>query len=306
MPGSVPPPSYLSAQARAYLAQTFPAAEHPPIDDLEAWDEHVRQVDVGFGAMIGELDPAARTHAVDAPGVTITEVEAPDTVPSEKNPVCLDFHGGSLVFGGGPLAVASAANNARITGLTHWAVDYRMPPHCPFPAGLADAVAAYRALLAACPPQQIVVMGNSAGGNIAAALLLRAREEGLPMPARLVLLSPEVDLTESGDSFRTLAGVSTTLQSLMPINQLYAGTTELTDLLVSPLFGDLRGFPPTFLQAGTRDLFLSNAVRMHRALRKAGVPAELHVFDAMPHGGFGGSPEDEELHAEVRRFVHEG
>ena len=72
----------------------------------------------------------------------------------------------------------------------------------------------------------------------------------------------------------------------------------------APLFGDFtKGFPPTFLQTGTRDLFLSNTVRMHRALRAAGVPAELHVFEAMPHGGFGVTSEDAELDAEVRRFV---
>ena len=73
---------------------------------------------------------------------------------------------------------------------------------------------------------------------------------------------------------------------------------------MSPLFGDLHGFPPTFLQTGTRDLFLSNTVRMHRALRKGGVVTELHVLEAMPHGGFmGGTPEDHELEAEIRRFA---
>ncbi|MGN6620152.1 MAG: alpha/beta hydrolase, partial [Sphingomonas sp.] len=79
---------------------------------------------------------------------------------------------------------------------------------------------------------------------------------------------------------------------------------DLADPYLSPLFGDLRGFPPTFLQTGTRDLFLSNTVRMHRTLRKADVEAELHVFEAMPHGGFmGGTPEDYEVEAEIRRFI---
>ena len=73
---------------------------------------------------------------------------------------------------------------------------------------------------------------------------------------------------------------------------------------LSPLFGDLSGLPETFVQSGTRDLFLSNAVRLHRALRSAGVAAELHVFEAMPHGGFGGgTPEDLALAEEVARFV---
>ena len=85
---------------------------------------------------------------------------------------------------------------------------------------------------------------------------------------------------------------------------MYAGDHDLTDPYLSPLFGDFTPpFPPTFLQTGTRDLFLSNTVRMHRRLREAGVEAELHVFEAMPHGGFFGAPEDEELAAEVRRFL---
>jgi acetyl esterase/lipase len=93
-------------------------------------------------------------------------------------------------------------------------------------------------------------------------------------------------------------------EGLMAANRLYADGHDLADPYLSPLFGDFaRGFPRTFLQAGTRDLFLSNTVRMHRALRRAGIAAELHVFEAMPHGGFGGAPEDDELNAEVRAFV---
>jgi monoterpene epsilon-lactone hydrolase len=84
---------------------------------------------------------------------------------------------------------------------------------------------------------------------------------------------------------------------------LYAQGHDLRDPYLSPLFGDLSGFPPTFLQTGTRDLFLSNTVRMHRALRDAGVDAELHVWEAMPHGGFFGAPEDDEIGVEVRRFL---
>jgi epsilon-lactone hydrolase len=113
-----------------------------------------------------------------------------------------------------------------------------------------------------------------------------------------------VDLTESGDSFQTVLGIDPVLRPLMHVNRLYANGHDLAHPYLSPLFGDVTGFPPTFLQTGTRDLFLSNTVRMHRKLRAAGVEAELHVFEAMPHGGFGGSaPEDKELTAEVRHFL---
>jgi acetyl esterase/lipase len=186
-----------------------------------------------------------------------------------------------------------------------YGVDYRTPPEHPYPYALDDCLATYRYVLERHAPAHIIIGGRSAGGNLAVAMVMRARDEGLPPPAALVLLSPEVDLTESGDSFEVNKLVDVVLPgSLMSANLLYAGGTDLHDPYLSPLFGDLTGFPPTFLQTGTRDLFLSNTVRMHRALRGAGVPAELHVFEAMPHGGFTGcTPEDDELAGEVARFV---
>jgi acetyl esterase/lipase len=196
-----------------------------------------------------------------------------------------------------------ASGGALARRMVTWAVDYRMPPLHPYPAALDDCITVYRRALADRAPADIVVGGGSAGGNLAAALLLRAKDEGLPMPAALVLISPEVDLTESGDSFHTNLGVDHVLGSLMHVNLLYANGHDLADPYLSPLFGDVTGFPPTFLQTGTRDLFLSNTVRMHRKLRAAGVDAELHVFEAMPHGGFGGAPEDLEIATEARRFV---
>ncbi|HVM63605.1 MAG TPA: alpha/beta hydrolase, partial [Acidimicrobiales bacterium] len=185
-----------------------------------------------------------------------------------------------------------------------FAIDYRMAPDHPYPAALDDCVAVYRALLGRFPAERIVVDGGSAGGNLVAALLVRAHDEGLPMPAAAMLFTPELDLTESGDTFDVLHGVDVVLvQRLTDTIALYADGHDLTHPYLSPLFADVAGFPPTFLQAGTRDLFLSNTVRMHRKLRAAGVDAELHVWEAMPHGGFAGAPEDLEVRIEMRRFL---
>ena len=165
-----------------------------------------------------------------------------------------------------------------------WAVDYRMPPDHPYPAGLDDCLTVYRALLEDHRPADIVVRGGSAGANLAAALILRARDEGLPLPAGALLATPEVDLTESGDSFQTNLGIDTVLTaSLMTQNLLYAGRSRSRrPLPVAAVRRLRRRVPPTLLTAGTRDLFLSNAVRMHRALRRAGVRADLHVIEAVP------------------------
>jgi monoterpene epsilon-lactone hydrolase len=207
------------------------------------------------------------------------------------------------VMGGGATCRVRAQGMATRIGARVVSVDYRMPPDHPYPASLDDCLTVYRALLSERDPAEIIVGGGSAGGNLAAALMLRARDEGLPLPAALVLISPELDLTETGDSFHSNAGIDP-MGTLMLPNLLYAGDADLADPYLSPLFGDFtRGFPPTLLTSGTRDLFLSNTVRMHRALRDAGIEAELHVLEAAPHGNFGGnSPEEAGLNRDIRLF----
>jgi acetyl esterase/lipase len=125
------------------------------------------------------------------------------------------------------------------------------------------------------------------------------------MPGACVLATPETDLTESGDTFETNDIVDVVLKHrLTETIALYANGHDLHDPYLSPIFGDFgRGFPPTILTSGTRDLFLSNTVLMHRALLRAGIGAELHIWEAMPHGGFFGAPEDQEVLAEQTRFI---
>ncbi len=302
----IPVPAHLSPQARAFLSMPRAAggAAYPALDDAEGWRQYVAASD----AMIMQL--YLRGNAQDSCQITDLreggalgyEIIPQGVTPGDRR-VYLDIHGGALIMGAGEVCKAMAAGSANRLGARVVAVDYRMPPDHPYPAGLDDCLAFYRALLRDHDPKEIIVGGGSAGGNLAAALILRARDEGLPLPAAAVLGSPEVDLTESGDSFKTSMGIDG-MGSLMTANLLYAGGHDLADPYVSPLFGDFtKGFPPTLLTAGTRDLFLSNAVRMHRALRAAGIPAELHILEAAAHGAFaGGSPEEAELDREMRIF----
>jgi epsilon-lactone hydrolase len=309
----IPFPASISPEARARLEQLVGADGVPlnarytmPLPENHAgWMAVKAAADGQYAAAVKGLAGTLRSQVetVRPEGATL-HVATPETI---SNPECayIDFHGGALVFGGGDACIAQARMKADRHGALCYGVDYRMPPEHSYPAALDDAMAAYRHVLQRHAASRIVVGGRSAGGNLAAAMLLRAKAEALPMPAGLVLLSPQVDLTESGDSFQVNQLVDVILPgSLMRNNALYAGGADLSHPYLSPLFGDLTGFPPTFLQAGTRDLFLSNTVRMHRALRRASVDAELHVFEAMPHGGFqGNTPEDHDLAAEVSRFV---
>jgi len=309
----LPAPSSISSEARSALDRLVDAdgmpinAKHrmPEPEDYDGWVRIKSAVDAQYVAsmkgLAGTLRASVETVRV---GDAVVHIATPETATTTEG-AYLDLHGGALVFGGGDACRVGAQMQADLHGVRCYGVDYRTPPDHPYPAALNDTLAAYAQVLERHGPPNVVIGGRSAGGNLAVAMLLRARDEGLPMPSGLVLLSPEVDLTESGDSFEVNRLVDVMLPlPLQAANLLYANGADLSHPYLSPLFGDLTGLPPTLLQSGTRDLFLSNTVRLHRALRSAGVSAELHVFEAMPHGGFmGGTPEDLDLSSELVRFV---
>jgi monoterpene epsilon-lactone hydrolase len=300
----VPVPAHASDQAKAVLSQPFPpATPYPAVDDKVAWKAVIAEREQFLAAMLsGRGGPFEHTLTEWREAGALAYDIRPAGWSEEDRRVYLYIHGGALIMGAGENCKTMSLAAARIHNVRLVTVDYRMPPDHPYPASLDDCMVFYRALLRDYAPHQIVVGGGSAGGNLAAALILRARDEGLPLPAAAVLLSPELDLTESGDSHQTNAGLDT-MGSLMQANLLYAGGHDLTDPYISPLFGDFtKGFPPTFLSTGTRDLFLSNTVRMHRKLRNAGIHAELHIKEAAPHAGLGGGPEDQEIDLEAKGF----
>lgn len=303
------PPTTISAEAQAALSSgaatpTFGAL--PAANDLEGWRKAVAASQAMWDPVADQLLATSRATVESK---TIAGVTCYTATPPAAASVCLYIylHGGALVFGGGKFAMAHGAATADRLGVATVSVDYRMPPDHPFPAAPEDCFAVYRSLIESHDPADIVIGGSSAGGNLAAVTALMIRDRGLPGPAAVVLLTPEVDLTEAGDTFQTNLLLDVTLKSSLPeCNALYAHGHDLTDPYVSPLFADFsKGFPPTLIQSGTRDLFLSNSVLMHRKLRKAGVEAQLHVWEAMPHGGFGFGevPENREIDDEVRRFI---
>lgn len=302
----IPIPASVSPEAQAQMA--VPSLANPPwpaLDDIDAWRAMIARMDeMGLAGltMMGQT-VEADIDEIDADGTRVFVVNPAHGI--DDGNVYLDIHGGALLWGGGESCRAMGRITAGMTRSKVWAVDYRLPPDHPFPAGVDDCVTAYRELLRDTPADKIIIGGPSAGGNIAAATILKARDQGLPLPAAAMLMTPELDLTEQGDSFNTILGLDTGLTSrLMPANLLYADGHDLTDPYVSPLFGDFtKGFPPTWLQSGTRDLFLSNTVLMHRKLRQAGIAAELHVFEAMSHIGFMAGPEAQDRTREFRAFI---
>jgi monoterpene epsilon-lactone hydrolase len=236
----------------------------------------------------------------------------PDVIPPEhRNKILIQVHGGCYVLSPGEAGTKEAVMMA---GFGHYeviAVDYRMPPEAYFPAALDDAMKVYRAVLKNNDPKNIGVLGTSAGGALVLEMMLRAKQLGLPMPGAIAPGTPMSDVTKVGDSFYMNAMVDNVLVSpdgfCHAATKVYAHGHDLKDPLLSPVYGDMHGFPPAILTTGTRDLLLSNTVRVHRKLRAAGVEAELEVYEGQSHAQFGRDdrlPETKEAYGEIAEFFN--
>jgi acetyl esterase/lipase len=184
-----------------------------------------------------------------------------------------------------------------------------MPPEAFFPAAHDDVLSAGKAAAKAEDPRRMAVFGTSAGGALTLSLVLRAKQEGFPLPAAIASGTPMSDVTKAGDTFHTNARIDSVL--VIPDGhcdaamRYYANGHDLADPLLSPVYGDYSGFPPTILTSGTRDLLLSNTVRVHRKLRQAGVEADLHVYEGQSHAQYlfdHTSPEAKEAFGEIAGF----
>ncbi|MDX2043981.1 MAG: alpha/beta hydrolase [Acidobacteriota bacterium] len=222
------------------------------------------------------------------------------------------LHGGGYVACSpkthrGFTANLSLAANAKVLSL-----DYRLAPENKFPAALEDAVAGYRLLLEKGEnPKKIVIGGDSAGGGLAAATLIALRERGLPMPAGAFLLSPWTDLAATGETLVTNDATDPMLSGTMvhQLAALYYGDASPTDPLVSPLYGDFRGFPPLRIYASNTEILLDDARRLAERAKQQGVTVDLRIWNKLPHVwpifvAFG-IPESKAALGEIAEFIRE-
>lgn len=307
----LPVPDTVSPQMQAIIARPIdPNFNSAPRTTAE-WKERVAKA---AAATVAGLPQLRQVLGVTVERTALAGVDAfivaPRPIPlRNRDRTLLHLHGGVRVLNPGEAGTREAILMAGFAGFRVVSVDYRMPPDFPFPAALDDAVASYREVLKATPPANVGVFGTSAGGSLTLTTLLRAKMEHLPMPGAVALGTPTVDLTKTGDTLFTNAMVDNVLGTqdgfIRATALLYAGGRDLRDPLLSPIYGDVHGFPPAILTSGTRDLYLSNTVRMHRKLRAAGVEAVLQVWEGQSHAQYMAdisAPETREYHDEVARF----
>ncbi|MDT5014833.1 MAG: epsilon-lactone hydrolase [Mycobacterium sp.] len=259
--------------------------------------------------------PALRERfMVESEPMTVNGVQAylvtPQDLPAEnRNRLLVHIHGGCYVLNGGESGTAEAIYMAGFGRFKVLSVDYRRPPEFKYPAALDDAVAVWKGALEMADPKKMAIFGTSAGGALTLSTVLRAKQEKLALPAAIAPGTPMSDLTRTGDSFQSNHMVDNVLVaadgSCDAMARLYAGGHDLKDPMLSPVYGDMTGFPPTVLTTGTRDLLLSNTVRVHRKLRQAGVVADLHVYEGQSHAHYMrdvDAPETKEAFEEIAKF----
>ncbi len=240
-----------------------------------------RRIDRFSGAAPTPRGVAVRP--LDAGGVPAERV-IPRGAPRDR--CVLYLHGGAWCMGSPRTHRRLVADLASRAGVRAVSVDYRLAPEHPYPAALDDCVGAYRWLLGRrVDPSRIVVAGDSAGGNLTAALLLRLRDEGLPLPAGAVLLSPATDLAGTGASFVSRKAVDPFFFGIdtAPFFDAYAEGHDARDPYLSPLYGDLRGLPPLLVHVGDHEVLLDDSIRFAERAREAGVDVRLTVWPGMFH-----------------------
>jgi acetyl esterase/lipase len=278
----VPVPDTVSVPAQLWLGRAEPD-QGPP----EPLAERRSRTDTWAAGAAREWSRLCPNQLVEdkIAGVPV-RIVTPDGMPeANKNKVLLDLHGGGFDSDSGSYTeTIPIAGYSKIKAI---AVLYRLAPEHPFPAAVDDSVAVYKELLKTYKPEHIVIYGTSAGAILTAEVAVKIKQLGLPQPAALGIFSGMGDFARNGDSIALygLRGFSGHLDppGTGPHDPHYVSTTDPKDPVLSPIYADLRGLPPSLFITSERDLLLSGTVSLHRAFLNAGVDARLEVFDGLPH-----------------------
>ena len=285
-------PSTVTREAKTALTPFYALAEHfsrnpqPTPGSVEEWDQQAAAMDAAFGPMTQANADALKVVVAEDSigGVPVLRVTSPEHRPSRRT--LLYVHGGGYVFFSARTSLTVPALTAVATGDEVISIDYTLAPRGNWRTATDQVLAVYQAMLSDREASEIGLLGDSAGGALVAGSALKARDNGLPLPGALYLLSPWADITDAGDTYVTLATADPTLTaaSLTSSASAYVEAQDRKNPYVSPVYGDYRGaFPPTLIQGGTREIFVSNCVRLYQAIRSGGHEAVLDLYEGMPH-----------------------
>ena len=301
----VPVPATISPEAQKVLARVVSDAAVP--ETLEQRRAATDKWQAGAGEAAKKLYPVNIASDTIA-GVPVRVITPLTLAPQNRDRVLINLHGGGFNSDSGSLS--ETIPMANLTGIKVIAVLYRLAPEHPFPAGLDDAIAVYKELLKTYQPAHIAIYGTSAGAILTAEVTAKLKQLGLPLPAATGIFSGLGDFSQPGDSIALFAlnGFSGHLDPPKPgtRSEYFPSSTDPKDPVLSPLYSDLSGFPPTLFITSGRDLLLSGTTILHRAYIRAGVDAQLVVFEALPHAFWNNPalPESKEADQLMAKFFN--
>lgn len=298
----VPIPQTVSPQAQQFLAR--PSSDAKRNDSLEQRRKGTDTWQARAGKEFEAVYPVNVAHSTIA-GVPVLIVTPLHTPPEKQDRVLINIHGGGFNSDSGRLTETVPIANLTQTKVI--AVLYRLAPEHPFPAGLDDIVAVYKEELKTHKPNNMAIYGTSAGAILTGEVAVKLKQLGLPQPAALGIFSGMGDFDRSGDSqsMYALDGLSGYLAPPSGTHDLeYVGSTNPKDPVLSPVYADLAGLPPTLFITSERDLLLSGTTILHRAFLNAGVDAHLIVFEGLPHAFWNNVnlPEAREANQDMAKF----
>jgi acetyl esterase/lipase len=278
----VPVPQTISPQAQLVVGHPEPDQGPPQSlgDRRRMTDAYTARARVAWTRL------CPNTLVEDTMAGVLVRIVTPEGLPeANKDKVLLNLHGGGFNSDSG--SYTESIPIASFSKIKVVAVLYGLAPEHPFPAAVDDSVAVYKELLKTYKPSHIVIYGTSAGAILTAEVASKLKQLGLPLPAALGIFSGMGDFARAGDSQATYAlrGLSGHLDPPAPgtHDSEYVTTTDSKDPVLSPIYSDLHGLPPTLFITSGRDLLLSGTINLHRAYFNAGVDAHLVVYDALPH-----------------------
>jgi monoterpene epsilon-lactone hydrolase len=305
---TMPVPTTVSSEMQGLIGAPLSGNWNTYPKSVEEWKK-LSAPSAGRGVQALRERFGVTSEALTVNGVTAYMLTPKDLAPENRDRLLVHIHGGCYVLSGGEAGTTEGIYMAGFGRFKVLSVDYRRPPEFPYPAALDDSVAVWKGALKMANPKNMAIFGTSAGGALTLSTILRAKQEALPLPGAIAPGTPMSDLTKTGDSFYTNFMVDNVLVGsdgrCDAMAKLYANGHDLKDPMLSPVYGDMHGFPPALLTTGTRDLLLSNTVRVHRKLRQAGVDAELHVYEGQSHAHYMRSstaPETREAFEEIAKF----
>ena len=301
----IPLPKTISPQAREYLARPLPdSTANQSLAEKRARTDAIQLHDSEQNRALYPVNIASSTIA----GIPVRIVTPIGPIPADKmDRVLINLHGGGFTTDSGSLTESIPIANLTRTKVV--AVLYRLAPEHPFPAAVDDSVAVYKELLKTYKPQHIAIYGASAGGILTAEVAAKIKQDGLPLPAALGIFTGTGDFSMLGDtqaiySVTGLAGHLNPPEDGVQWLADYVGSANPKDPVLSPLYSDLHGMPPTLFLTSTRDMMLSGTAILHRAFLRAGVDARLAVFEALNHGFWyeANLPESKEADEMIAQF----